>query len=54
VIFERPDGTDGFQRAFCQSWEEAEAKVEAEKHWLADATTRSSRYSSSTVELREG
>jgi len=34
VLFERPDGTDGFQRGFCQSWEEADGKIEAEKYWL--------------------
>jgi hypothetical protein len=34
VLFERPEGTDGFQRAFCQSWEDADARVEAEKLWL--------------------
>jgi hypothetical protein len=34
VVFERPNGTDGFQRAFCQSWEDADARVEAEKLWL--------------------
>ncbi len=35
VLFERPDMTDGFQRAFCQSWEEADRQVEAEKRWLS-------------------
>lgn len=35
VLFERPDSTDGFQRAFCQSWEQADGKVEAEKRWLS-------------------
>jgi hypothetical protein len=35
VLFERPDGVNGFQRAFCQSWEAADGKVEAEKRWLS-------------------
>ena len=35
VLFERPEGTDGYQRGFCQSWEEANSKVEAEKRWLS-------------------
>ncbi len=35
VLFKRPDSTDGFQRAFCQSREEADGKVEAEKRWLS-------------------
>jgi len=35
VLYERPDGKDGFQRGFCTSLEEAEAKVEAEKLWLS-------------------
>ena len=34
VLYERPDGKDGFQRGFCPSLDQAEAKVEAEKHWL--------------------
>ena len=36
VLFERPDGTHGFQRSFCQSWKESRAKVEAEKQWLRE------------------
>ena len=35
VLYERPDGKDGFQRGFCSSLDEAEAKVEAEKRWLS-------------------
>jgi hypothetical protein len=35
VLYERPDAKDGFQRGFCSSLDEAEAKVEAEKRWLA-------------------
>jgi hypothetical protein len=35
VHYKRPDGVDGFQRAFCQSWEVADGKVEAEKRWLS-------------------
>jgi hypothetical protein len=35
VLYERPDAKDGFQRGFCTSLDEAEAKVEAEKLWLS-------------------
>lgn len=35
VLFERPDGKDGFQRGFCESLDEAEAKVEVETRWLS-------------------
>jgi hypothetical protein len=35
VLYERPDGKDGFQRAFCSSLDEAETKVEAEMRWLS-------------------
>ena len=35
VLFERPDGKDGFQRGFCSSLDEAEAKVETEIRWLS-------------------
>ena len=35
VLYERPDGKDGFQRGFCTSLDEAEAKVEAEILWLS-------------------
>lgn len=34
VLFVRPDGKDGFQRGFCTSLDQAEAKVEAERRWL--------------------
>ena len=32
---ERPDAKDGFQRAFCSSLDQAEAKVDAEMRWLS-------------------
>ena len=35
VLYERPDAKDGFQRGFCASLDEAEAKVEAEMRWLS-------------------
>jgi hypothetical protein len=35
VLYERPEGKDGFQRGFCASLDEAEAKVEAEMRWLS-------------------
>ena len=35
VLFVRPDGKDGFQRGFCASLDQAEAKVEAEMRWLS-------------------
>ena len=35
VLYERPDAKDGFQRGFCESLDEAEAKVEAETRWLS-------------------
>lgn len=35
VLYQRPDAKDGFQRGFCASLEEAEAKVEAEILWLS-------------------
>jgi hypothetical protein len=35
VLYEGPDGKDGFQRRFCSSLDEAEAKVEAEMRWLS-------------------
>jgi hypothetical protein len=35
VLYETPDVKRGFQRAFCSSLDEAEAKVEAEKLWLS-------------------
>ncbi len=35
VLYQRPDGKDGFQRAFCSSLDQAEAKVETEIRWLS-------------------
>lgn len=35
VLYERPDGKDGFQRGFCTSLDKAEAKVDAEMRWLS-------------------
>ena len=35
VLYERPDGKDGFQRGFCSSLDQAEAKVDAEMRWLS-------------------
>jgi hypothetical protein len=35
VLYERPDAKDGFQRGFCASLDEAEAKIEAEMRWLS-------------------
>src|SRR3984893_16412401 len=35
VLYERPDAKDGFQRGFCSSLDEAEAKVDAEMRWLS-------------------
>jgi hypothetical protein len=35
VLYERPDAKDGFQRGFCSSLDEAQAKVDAEKRWLS-------------------
>jgi hypothetical protein len=35
ILYERPDAKDGFQRGFCSSLDEAEAKVEAEIRWLS-------------------
>jgi hypothetical protein len=35
VVYERPDAKDGFQRGFCSSQDEAEAKVDAEMRWLS-------------------
>jgi len=35
VLYELPDGKDGFQRGFCSSLDEAEATLEAEKRWLS-------------------
>jgi hypothetical protein len=35
VLYELPDAEDGFQRGFCSSLDEAEAKVEAEMRWLS-------------------
>ena len=35
VLYERPDAKDGFQRAFCSSLDQAEAKVGAEMRWLS-------------------
>jgi hypothetical protein len=35
VLYERPDGKDGFQRGFCSSLDQAEAKVDAEIRWLS-------------------
>jgi hypothetical protein len=35
VLYERPDGEDGFQRGFCSSLDQAEAKVDAEMRWLS-------------------
>jgi|SRR5215469_10785740 len=35
VLFVRPDAKDGFQRGFCTSLDQAEAKVEAEMRWLS-------------------
>jgi hypothetical protein len=35
VLYERPDAKDGFQRGFCYSLDQAEAKVDAEMRWLS-------------------
>ena len=35
VLYERPDAKDGFQRGFCSSLDQAEAKVDAEMRWLS-------------------
>ena len=35
VLYERPDAKVGFQRAFCSSLDQAEAKVDAERRWLS-------------------
>jgi hypothetical protein len=35
VLYERPDAKDGFQRGFCTSLDQAEAKVDAEMRWLS-------------------
>ena len=35
VVYERPDAKHGFQRGFCSSLDEAEAKVDAEIRWLS-------------------
>ena len=35
VLYERLDAKDGFQRGFCSSLDEAEAKVDAEMRWLS-------------------
>jgi hypothetical protein len=35
VLFVRPDAKDGFQRGFCTSLDQAEAKVDAEMRWLS-------------------
>jgi hypothetical protein len=35
VLYERPDGKDGFQRGFCSSLDQVEAKVDAEMRWLS-------------------
>jgi hypothetical protein len=35
VLYERPDRKDGFQRGFCSSLDQAEAKVDAEMRWLS-------------------
>ena len=35
ILYERPDAKVGFQRGFCSSMDEAEAKVEAEIRWLS-------------------
>ena len=34
ILYERPDAKIGFQRGFCSSLDEAEAKVEEEVRWL--------------------
>jgi hypothetical protein len=35
VLYERPDGKDGFQRGFCSSLYQAETKIETEIRWLS-------------------
>ena len=35
TLYERPDAKDGFQRGFCSSLDQAEAKVDAEMRWLS-------------------
>ena len=35
VLYERPDAKDGFQRGFCSSLDQVEAKVDAEMRWLS-------------------
>jgi len=35
VLYKRPDAKDGFQRGFCSSLDQAEAKVDAEMRWLS-------------------
>jgi len=35
ILYERPDAKVGFQRGFCSSLDEAEAKVEEEIPWLS-------------------
>jgi hypothetical protein len=35
VLYERPDAKDGYQRGFCCSLDQAEAKVDAEMRWLS-------------------
>jgi hypothetical protein len=35
ILYERPDAKVGFQRGFCSSLEEAEARVEMEVRWLS-------------------
>ena len=35
ILYERPDAKVGFQRGFCSSLDEAEAKIEAEIRWLS-------------------
>ena len=35
VLYESPDAKEGFQRGFCTSLDQAEAKVDAEMRWLS-------------------
>ena len=35
VLYESPDAKEGFQRGFCTSLNQAEAKVDAEMRWLS-------------------